>query len=79
MNVVEGVRAILGRTGFCLVRPSGTMLVISRLNEVQKIGPRGPYQWHPAFQDLVAEDWSVLSPETIAKMQREAAAGQENS
>jgi len=70
MTLDEGLRAILGKPGFLLARPGGTVLALTPRNGIVKLGRGGPHQWMIALNDAIALDWTPLSPETQAKMRQ---------
>jgi hypothetical protein len=79
MNLVEGLRAIAGLPQHMLTRPTGIMIVMNDRQRILKLGRNGPHNWAPKFGDLVALDWTPVSPEMMAQARAAAAAADQES
>ncbi len=68
MNVIDVMSKSFGVDGSSAARPTGVLVLVTRQGGLRHVRGAAVTAWQPALQDIIADDWELLSAEGTAAM-----------
>ena len=66
MTIVDAIGKACGILGAGAYRPTGLLVTVTRRGGLRRPTAKGSLAFQPGLQDVVADDWEVMTPEQTA-------------